>query len=341
MVQLSEQNEKKSLRESLVVWEVDDISDALINRTADLRFDWRKELPVLAINEPHKLSKECIKSLVSQAVVLIGVSVEGANESCVDVVANSEEDLEKFLDCISSNPVASVACCQVLRNNENASTELGLLLESVTYGTLQSGDEFKNWLDARGRRVRPEESEPPVLVNIGIEEVELQLNRPRLKNAFSAAMRDSLVEALRGLATEGDDRPILITGNGSTFCIGGDPAEFGSVENSATAHMIRSVANAAPWLDLLSERITVRINGAAIGAGIELAAFAGRIEASEQAWFSLPEVRMGLIPGAGGTVSISRRIGRQLTARMCLSGERVDAETALNWGLIDGLVDCS
>ena len=63
MVQLSEQNEKKSLRESLVVWEADDISDALLNRTADLRFDWRKELPVLAINEPHKLSKECIKSL--------------------------------------------------------------------------------------------------------------------------------------------------------------------------------------------------------------------------------------------------------------------------------------
>ena len=103
--------------------------------------------------------------------------------------------------------------------------------------------------------------------------------------------------------------------------------------------MIRSTANAAPWLDLLSERITVQIRGAAIGAGIELAAFASRVEASENAWFSLPEVSMGLIPGAGGTVSISRRIGRQLTVRMCLTGERVDATTALNWGLVDALVE--
>ena len=184
-----------------------------------------------------------------------------------------------------------------------------------------------------------ETQEPPVLINAKNETVELQLNRPRLKNAFSASMRDSLVEALRGLATEGDSRSILITGKGSTFCIGGDPAEFGTVENSATGHMIRSTANAAPWLDLLSERITVQIRGAAIGAGIELAAFASRVEASENAWFSLPEVSMGLIPGAGGTVSISRRIGRQLTVRMCLTGERVDATTALNWGLVDALVE--
>ncbi len=328
------------MRESLVIWKADDISEVLIKRTADFRFDWRNELPVLVIDEPQKLSEECAKSLRSLAVVLIGVSVENDVPSPVDIVANSEEDLENFLDCISLNPVASVTCCQVLRNNENVSTELGLFLESVAYGTLQDGDEFKHWLDGRGRRVRPEETGPPVLINAKNETVELQLNRPRLKNAFSAAMRDSLVEALRGLATDGDYRSILITGNGSAFCIGGDPAEFGRVDNSATGHMIRSVANAAPWLDLLSERITVRINGAAVGAGIELAAFAGRIEATQEAWFSLPEVKMGLIPGAGGTVSVSRRIGRQLTARMCLSGERVDAETALEWGLVDELVDC-
>ena len=103
--------------------------------------------------------------------------------------------------------------------------------------------------------------------------------------------------------------------------------------------MIRSVANAAPWLDLLSERITVRVHGAVIGAGVELAAFASHVEASKDAWFSLPEVGMGLIPGAGGTVSIRRRIGKQLTARMCLTGERVDAATALKWGLVDALVE--
>ena len=100
----------------------------------------------------------------------------------------------------------------------------------------------------------------------------------------------------------------------------------------------RSAANAAPWFDRLANRIIVRVHGAAVGAGAELAAFAGRVEATADAWFSLPEVGMGLIPGAGGTVSIPRRVGRQRAARMCLTGERLDAPTAVAWGLVDELV---
>ena len=339
MVQLFNQNTDASSNGPFVPWQAEELSDALTNQTADLRFDWRNELPVLIINEAHKLSESSAKSLRNLAVVLIGLSGNNDASSYVDIVADSEEELTTLLECISLNPIASVTCCQVLRHNENISTDLGLLLESVAYGTLQNGTEFKKWLDGRGRRVRPEETSPTILVNTETEHVELQLNRPKLKNAFSASMRDSLVEALRGLATVGDNRSILITGKGSTFCIGGDPAEFGTVEDSATGHMIRSIANAAPWLNLLSERITVRVRGAAIGAGVELAAFASRVEASKDAWFSLPEVSMGLIPGAGGTVSISRRIGRRLTARMCMTGERVDATTALEWGLVDALVE--
>ena len=132
--------------------------------------------------------------------------------------------------------------------------------------------------------------------------------------------------------------PILITGAGGAFCTGGDLAEFGTIDNPATAHLIRSAANAAPWFDRLADRITVRVHGAAVGAGAELAAFAGRVEATADAWFSLPEVGMGLIPGAGGTVSIPRRVGRQRAARMCLTGERLDAPTAVAWGLVDELV---
>ena len=72
-----------------------------------------------------------------------------------------------------------------------------------------------------------------------------------------------------------------------------------------------------------------------MGAGIELPAFARRVVAAEDAFFQLPELSLGLIPGAGGTVSIPRRIGRQRTARLALSGERLDAATALEWGLVD------
>ena len=72
-----------------------------------------------------------------------------------------------------------------------------------------------------------------------------------------------------------------------------------------------------------------------MGAGIEMAAFAGRVVADEAAAISLPEIGIGLIPGAGGTVSLPRRIGRHRTALLALSGERISASTAVDWGLVD------
>jgi enoyl-CoA hydratase/carnithine racemase len=75
-----------------------------------------------------------------------------------------------------------------------------------------------------------------------------------------------------------------------------------------------------------------------VGAGIELPAFARRVVADRGAFFELPEVGMGLVPGAGGTVSLPRRIGPQRTAWLALTGRRLDAETALSWGLVDDLI---
>jgi enoyl-CoA hydratase/carnithine racemase len=66
--------------------------------------------------------------------------------------------------------------------------------------------------------------------------------------------------------------------------------------------------------------------------------FASRVEATQDAWFRLPEIGMGLVPGAGGTVSITRRIGRWRTAYLALSGARLDADTALKWGLVDAII---
>jgi len=80
------------------------------------------------------------------------------------------------------------------------------------------------------------------------------------------------------------------------------------------------------------------VHGACVGAGVELPAFAARVLARANVLFQLPEVSMGLVPGAGGTASIARRIGRQRTAWMALSGARIDAETAIDWGLVDEIV---
>lgn len=72
-----------------------------------------------------------------------------------------------------------------------------------------------------------------------------------------------------------------------------------------------------------------------MGSGLEMAAFCGWVTARGDAVFGLPELALGLIPGAGGTVSVTRRIGRWRTAYLVLSGHTVDADTALDWGLVD------
>jgi enoyl-CoA hydratase/carnithine racemase len=72
-----------------------------------------------------------------------------------------------------------------------------------------------------------------------------------------------------------------------------------------------------------------------LGSGLEMAAFCGWVEAHEDSLFGLPELSLGLIPGAGGTVSVTRRIGRWRTAYLVLSGRTVGTDTALDWGLVD------
>ena len=74
-----------------------------------------------------------------------------------------------------------------------------------------------------------------------------------------------------------------------------------------------------------------------LGSGLEMAAFCGWVDAQEDSVFGLPELSLGLIPGAGGTVSVTRRIGRWRTAYLVLSGRTLGAETALAWGLVDAI----
>ena len=111
------------------------------------------------------------------------------------------------------------------------------------------------------------------------------------------------------------------------------------MSDPATAHWVRSLRLPAWWLARLQDKLDIHVNGAAIGAGVEIAAFAKRVTTSKDAWFQLPELKYGLIPGAGGTASLPSRIGRQRTAYMALSMDKIRANTALDWGLIDAIID--
>ena len=150
-------------------------------------------------------------------------------------------------------------------------------------------------------------------------------------------MRDALVEALELALTDTSITQVTLRGEGSCFSAGGDLAEFGTVPDAATAHAVRSARSVAVLLARCASQLTAYVHGAAVGAGAEMAAFAARVEASADAFFQLPELRYGLIPGCGGCVSIPRRIGRLRTAYLALSGHRLDAGTARSWGLVDAV----
>ena len=180
-------------------------------------------------------------------------------------------------------------------------------------------------------------NQPAVLIDHSDNTLRLTLNRPERRNAFSAEMRDRLVEALRAANPAPPAGGIVLNGAGEAFCSGGDLNEFGTTPDPATAHIVRSLRSAAWEMHLLRDHISVNLHGACVGAGIELPAFTNNITSTPDAFFWLPEVRYGLVPGAGGTASLPRRIGRHRTASLALTNRRLTPPTALKWGLIDAI----
>lgn len=291
-------------------------------------------VPVLTVDVGNRTDESEQLGSALAALPIVAMAVGPGPHPAWDLAGEAPGSV---IDAVLASPAAAVIATQVLRGQGRRSIADGLVIESLAYAALQGGPEFASWLAGRGRRVRRDLDDPRVEMHDHGGSVEIVLNRPRLHNLMDAAMRDQLVTALLAAGAE-PNRAVLVRANGPTFCGGGDPAEFGTVANTATAHLIRSSANVAPALAAIRERTTMQIEGPAVGAGIELAAFAGHVRAAPHATFRLPELGMGLIPGAGGTVSIPPRIGRQRTLEWLLSGAELDAPTALRWGLVDELM---
>jgi enoyl-CoA hydratase/carnithine racemase len=251
-----------------------------------------------------------------------------------DVVV-TEDEVGPLTRAIARSPNAALALVQLLRAGEVLDVWGGLFVESTVYSMLQAGPEFARWLASRPARSPDPTVEPAVAVARDGGHVHVTLNRPTRHNAFDTAMRDQLVAILRAVTADPSVTEVHIDGAGPSFCSGGDLDEFGTFSDPAAAHGARMTRSPAWWIAQCAARTSVALHGACIGAGIELAAFARAVTATEDAYFQLPEVALGLVPGAGGTVSLPRRIGRQRTAWLALSGRRIDATTALAWGLVD------
>ncbi len=275
-------------------------------------------------------------------VLAVGAVAEPELLKGLDVIVASVQEAAALIRNINEHPLAAMTLVQLLRHNEEVSPAMGLFAESLAYASLQGGVEFakvKNVIQsARRPTLVAQESGSPVLVERRGDELHIALNRPHARNAYSTAMRDSLYEAMQLLKMDQGLSRAVIRGEGSCFCTGGDLAEFGAAPDTSTAHAIRSSRSVGQLLLELGARLEFRLHRACIGSGIELPAFAARIVADKNTYIQLPEIKLGLLPGAGGTVSILRRIGRHRTAYLALSARRISAATALQWGLIDAII---
>lgn len=270
--------------------------------------------------------------------LLEGPAPDGADlRTCVPV-ADADAATDRLSQSVRHAPLAALTLAGLLRVTERLPVHEGLAAESAAYSTLLAGPEFTAWRNGRPRRPLPRTDEP-VLVHRDGGLLRIELNRPRRHNAFSAALRDGLVEALEIARLDDTVTAVELTGRGPSFCSGGDLDEFGTAADPATAHILRLRQSAGAAVDRCRERVHARLHGACVGAGIEVPAFAAHITAHPDTFFQLPELAMGLIPGAGGTVGVTRRIGRWRTAWLALSGHRLDAMTARDWGLVDDLAD--
>ena len=232
--------------------------------------------------------------------------------------------------------IAAQALELLLDATEALDVERALIVESATYSLLQAGPEHQAWLAARPPARPPVDEPEPVLMARAGDELRLTLHRPHVRNAFNAAVREALLDGLEVAAADPDVR-VVIDGDGPNFCSGGDLDEFGTLADPASAHLLRVARSVGRAVHQLRDRVTFVVHGACVGAGTELPAFAGRVVARPDATFRLPEVSMGLVPGAGGTVSLPRRIGRERAGWLARSGEAINAETALEWGLVDAI----
>lgn len=268
---------------------------------------------------------------------LIGIGVpDHSIAASLDAVVEPPVSAEALIRQCERTPRAAAVTVQLLRSLEGLPRERALTLESFCYGLLQGSAEHAQWLASH---VPPAQRSPPgrLIVERHDSTLLLVIDRPTARNAIDRSMRDQLFEAFSLAALDAEIHTVKLRAVGAAFSTGGDLEEFGTTRDPATAHLIRSRTLPAVAIAPRANILDVHVHGACIGAGLEIAAFAGRLTAEPDAWFQLPELSMGLVPGAGGCVSVPRRIGRQRAALLILSGRRINAHVALRWGLIDAM----
>jgi 2-(1,2-epoxy-1,2-dihydrophenyl)acetyl-CoA isomerase len=167
----------------------------------------------------------------------------------------------------------------------------------------------------------------------------ITLNRPDKLNALTQVMSDELVDAFTGISKDDGVRAVVLTGAGRGFCAGQDLTEFEASYRKGDrpdieGHLERSYHTLIPVIVDIPQPVIAAVNGVAAGAGVSLAAACDIRVGSEEARFIQAFVRIGLVPDSGGTWLLPRLVGYPRALEMSMTGEPVDAQHALDIGLV-------
>lgn len=167
----------------------------------------------------------------------------------------------------------------------------------------------------------------------------LTLNRPEKLNALSSELLLALSELLLSAKHNAEVKALLITGSGKAFCAGADINRLAECSAHTGYEFACKGQEIFRLLETMGKPSLAAINGFAFGGGCELAIATTLRIASNNASFGQPEVKLGVIPGYGGTQRLARLVGKGRALDLCLTGRFIDAHTALNWGLVSDVVE--
>lgn len=164
----------------------------------------------------------------------------------------------------------------------------------------------------------------------------ITVNRPDKLNALNAATVNQLRAALEQVAADRSVRAVILTGAGEkSFVAGADIAELAKMSPLSGIDVSRQGQDAFRFMETMRKPVIAAVNGFALGGGLELALACHFRVASENAKFGLPEVKLGIIPGYGGTIRLPRVVGRGRALELMLTGEMIDAQEAYRIGLVN------
>ena len=167
----------------------------------------------------------------------------------------------------------------------------------------------------------------------------ITLNRPDKLNALSGDLLDELLTLFQGIKNNKDIHGLLITGAGKAFCAGADINHLAEVNGQSGYEFAIKGQTVFRTLEQIGIPSVAAVNGYSFGGGCELAMAATIRFASTKASFGQPEVKLGVIPGYGGTQRLARLVGKGRAMDLCLSGRFIKADEALAWGLVNKVTE--